>query len=231
MFEIGNSLRTARERQGIGYAEVELATKIRARYIRGLEEEDFAALPSDAYIRGFLRTYADYLGLDGGVYVEEYVSRFPTRWHDELPPRPQRRARTRERTFERRAVLLVLAGISALTALVFVAWRFGGASTHVPALETTRQQPTRTSRTNLVLRGLGTGTYVVVRRHDATGVLLLQGTVGRGEVDRLQGRRFYLLVRQPAGVRVTLGGRPVALPAGANLRVLVTPQQTTLLRG
>ena len=90
--------REARERQGLGYPEIELATKIRAKYIRALEEEDFTAIPGDAYIRGFLRTYAEYLGLDGDVYVDEYASRFITSWRDELPPRPERR---RIRTGER----------------------------------------------------------------------------------------------------------------------------------
>ena len=60
-----------------------------------------------------MRTYSEYLGLDGDVYVDEYASRFITSWRDELPPRPERRRiRTRERHLERRAVLLVLAGIA-----------------------------------------------------------------------------------------------------------------------
>ncbi|HZD86891.1 MAG TPA: helix-turn-helix domain-containing protein, partial [Gaiellaceae bacterium] len=108
MFEIGNSLRAARERRELSYAEIEQATKIRSKYIRALEEEEFTILPSDTYIRGFLRTYADYLGLDGEVYVEEYASRFLTSWRDDVPARRPRR-RTRERTLERRAVLLALA--------------------------------------------------------------------------------------------------------------------------
>ena len=106
MFEIGNSLREARERQGLGYPEIELATKIRAKYIRALEEEDFTSIPGDAYIRGFLRSYADYLGLDGDVYVDEYASRFITSWRDELPPRQERpRRRTRGRPVDRRVVV------------------------------------------------------------------------------------------------------------------------------
>ena len=55
MFEIGNSLREARERQGLGYPEIELATKIRAKYIRALEDEAFEVLPSETYVKGFLR--------------------------------------------------------------------------------------------------------------------------------------------------------------------------------
>jgi hypothetical protein len=231
VFEIGNSLREARERQGLGYPEIELATKIRAKYIRALEEEDFTAIPGDAYIRGFLRTYAEYLGLDGDVYVDEYASRFITSWRDELPPRPERRRiRTRERRLERRAVLLVLAGIVLVTVLVFAAWQIPGSSTHVPGLGKKQHRKTAPAH-QLVLRGVGRGTYVEVRRSRASGPVDLQATVEPGQIDRLPGSRFYLLVRSPAGVRVTLDGRAVSLPAGHNGRFLVTPRRTTRLRG
>jgi cytoskeleton protein RodZ len=230
VFEIGNSLREARERQGLGYPEIELATKIRAKYIRALEEEDFTSIPGDAYIRGFLRTYADYLGLDSDVYVDEYASRFITSWRDELPPRPERRrVPRRERPFERRAVLLVLAGIVVVTALVFAAWQIPGSST--PAGGTTQKQQRKSAPARqLVLRGVGRGTYVEVRRNKASGKVDFQGTIGTGET-KLAGDHFYLLVRNPAGVRVTLDGRPVALPAAHNLCVLVTPRQTTRVCG
>jgi cytoskeletal protein RodZ len=230
VFEIGHSLREARERQGLGYPEIELATKIRAKYIRALEEEDFTSIPGDAYIRGFLRTYAEYLGLDGDVYVDEYASRFITSWRDELPPRPERRRiRTRERHLERRAVLLVLAGIVFLGVLVFAAWQIPGSSTHVPGLGK-KQHRHSAATSQLVLHGVGRGTYVEVRRSKA-GKVDLQGTVEPGQTDRLPGSRFYLLVRTPAGLRVTLGGSAVSLPAVHNLRILVTPNQTTRLRG
>jgi len=230
VFEIGNSLREARERQGLGYPEIELATKIRAKYIRALEEEDFTSIPGDAYIRGFLRTYAEYLGLDGDVYVDEYASRFITSWRDELPPRPERRRiRTRERRLERRAALLVLAGIVLVTVIVVAAWQIPGSSTHVPGLGKKQHHHSATSQ--LVLHGVGRGSYVEVRRSRASGKVDLQATVEAGQTDQLPGSRFYLLVRTPAGLRVTLGGRAVSLPAVHNLRILVTPNQTTRLRG
>jgi len=231
VFEIGNSLREARERQGLEYPEIELATKIRAKYIRALEEEDFTSIPGDAYIRGFLRTYAEYLGLDGDVYVDEYASRFITSWRDELPPRPERRRiRTREPRLERRAVLLVLAGIVLVAVLVFAAWQIPGSSTHVPGLGK-KQHRHSAPAGQLVLHGVGRGTYVEVRRSRASGKVDLQGTVEAGQTDRLPGSRFYLLVRRPAGLRITLDGRPVSLPARHNLRILVTPKRTTRLRG
>jgi hypothetical protein len=230
VFEIGNSLREARERQGLGYPEIELATKIRAKYIRALEEEDFTSIPGDAYIRGFLRTYAEYLGLDGDVYVDEYASRFITSWRDELPPKPERRRiRTHDRRLERRAVVLVLAGIALVAVIVFAAWQIPGSSTHVPGLGKKKHRHSAPT-SQLVLHGVGPGTYVEVRRSKA-GKVDLQGTVEPGQTDRLPGSRFYLLVRTPAGLRVTLNGRAVSLPARHNLRVRVTPRRTTLLRG
>ena len=231
MFEIGTSLREARERQGLGYPEIELATKIRAKYIRALEEEDFTSIPGDAYIRGFLRTYAEYLGLDGDVYVDEYASRFITSWRDELPPRPEkRRIRTRERPIERRVVLLVLAGIAVVVALVFAAFVLPGSSRHDPGTGT-KQHKNSTPTRQLVLRGVVRGTYVEVRHGSRAGKLGFSGTVEPGETDTLPGTRFYLLVRTPGGLHVTLDGRAVALPAVHNLHVLVTPRRTTRLSG
>ena len=230
MFEIGNSLREARERQGLGYPEIELATKIRSKYIRALEEEDFTAIPGDAYIRGFLRSYADYLGLDGDVYVDEYASRFITSWRDELPPRPERpKIRTR-RPVDRRVVLIAIAAVVVVGLLVFAAFSLPGSSPHVPGLGTKHKHSSPPKR-QLVLTGVKRGTYVEVRRGKASAKVDLQGTVGAGETDRLAGSRFYLLVRTPAGLHITLDGKAVALPAVHNLRVLVTPQQTTRLKG
>jgi cytoskeletal protein RodZ len=198
VFEIGYSLRAARERQGIGLPEAELATKIRAKYIRALEEEDFETLPADTYARGFLRTYADYLGLDGEIYVDEYASRFHnSEWDDEpKSARSKPRRPRRERTIERRAVLLALAGIAIVTALVFVAWRFGNTPANVPLNK--RNQTTR----SLKLRGVGRGTFVVVKRNSRSGRLLFRGTLTRGEKKQYSGTRFYVVPRRRAGVRI-----------------------------
>ena len=108
MFEIGNSLREARVRQGLDYPQIELATKIRAKYVRALEEEQFAVLPAQPYVKGFLRTYADFLGLDGQLYVDEYSSRFVVDGPDEAPLRRVSPRVRRERGVERKVVLLAL---------------------------------------------------------------------------------------------------------------------------
>lgn len=73
--EIGTTLRDARRRLGMEVREVEERTKIRAKYIRALENEDWETLPAPAYIRGFLRTYGQMLGLDGEMLADEYRRR------------------------------------------------------------------------------------------------------------------------------------------------------------
>ena len=226
MFEIGNSLREARMRQGLDYGEVELATKIRAKYIRALEEEEFDILPVGTYIKGFLRSYADYLGLDGQLYVDEYNSRFVVDGFDDMPQRRPRPRLQGERSFERKVVLLALVGIAVVTALVIVAWRFGGGDTSgsTPPVVTQKQKPVVPQGLSFV--GLGKGTYMTVRQRSALGRVEFQGTLRAGERQYILGSRFWLLVRRPTGVRITLGGKPVALPAHQNLKVVVTPSLT-----
>ncbi len=224
MFEIGHSLREARVRQGLDYPQVELATKIRAKYIRALEEEEFAVLPPGTYIKGFMRSYAEFLGLDGQLYVDEYNSRHVVEGFDDMP---QRRPRVRQnRSVERKVVVLALAGIAAVTALVIVAWKFGGGGS--PA---STPPAVHAPQTGLRFVGLGKGTYLEIRRGSSTGAVLYQGTLQPGNAEFVIGKRFWLAVRRPAGVRFKLAGRPVSLPAGRNLKVLVTPTKTARAPG
>lgn len=69
---IGATLREARNRRKIAIAEVEAATKIRARYLRAMENEEWEMLPGDSYTYGFIRTYSSFLGLDGERLAAEY---------------------------------------------------------------------------------------------------------------------------------------------------------------
>ena len=128
MFEIGTSLREARLRRQIEFAEAEYGTKIRSKYLRALEDERFELLPSHTYIKGFLRSYAEYLGLDGQLYVDEYNSRYVV-GEEDAPVRvarrvPAARARRAERR-ESKLVVLALLGIAIVTSLLIAAWRFG----------------------------------------------------------------------------------------------------------
>ncbi|HEV8046059.1 MAG TPA: helix-turn-helix domain-containing protein, partial [Rubrobacter sp.] len=73
--KIGRILEQTRRDRGLSLEEVEQATKIRKRYLTGLEREDYAMLPDAVYARGFLKTYANYLGLDGEALSQQMRSR------------------------------------------------------------------------------------------------------------------------------------------------------------
>jgi cytoskeleton protein RodZ len=99
MPNIGDTLREARMRQHLDIADVESRTKIRAKYLRALENEEFGMLPGPTFVKTFLRTYAEALGLDPQVLVEEYRATYESREEAEQlqPLGPTAVARDRRR--------------------------------------------------------------------------------------------------------------------------------------
>ena len=130
-------------------------------------------------------------------------------------------------------MLLALLGIAVLTALVIVAWKFGGndSSNSTPSVVTTQGGGAVAAASTLRLTGVRTGTYIEVRRNSSRGKVLLQATIPAGHTEVLDGSRFWLYVVHSTGLRVSLRGKPVALPARKNLRVVVTPTRTALASG
>jgi cytoskeletal protein RodZ len=81
VWTLGETLRQARLDKGVSLSEAATDTRIRRSYLEALESEDLAALPPPVYTRGFLRTYAEYLGLNAQAMVDLYqpaVRREPT---------------------------------------------------------------------------------------------------------------------------------------------------------
>ncbi len=120
---IGETLREARMRQRLDIADVERQTKIRAKYLRALENEEFGMLPGPTFVKTFLRTYAEVLGLDPHALVDAYRASYEP--HDELetlkplgPPgssaRDRRRGRPRPWIVAVLLVAVVIAGLVAL---------------------------------------------------------------------------------------------------------------------
>ena len=68
--QVGQQLRQARQARNLELAEAAKATRIRSHYLRALEEGEFGELPSPAQLRGFLRTYAEFLELDAQVLFD-----------------------------------------------------------------------------------------------------------------------------------------------------------------
>jgi transcriptional regulator with XRE-family HTH domain len=235
--EIGSALRTARERLGFDLLEVERKTHIRGRYLAALEAERFELLPARAYAKGFLRVYAEFLGLDGRSLCEEFDARFPESEQLELAP-PSVRLAPAHATARHLPVLLVVSLAVAL--LGVLAWRVM-APKHTAALPASpppsaqsvrtvaapRQPPRHASvrSAHLLLRARGP-CWLSIRRDSAAGPALYEATLEAGQVLRYTLARarpqLWLRIGAPWNLELSLNGRSAAVPQGGPGNVLVT---------
>ncbi|MHB8692396.1 MAG: helix-turn-helix domain-containing protein [Solirubrobacteraceae bacterium] len=86
MADIGSTLREARMRARIDISEVEARTKIRAKYLRAIENEEWDLLPGPVYVKSFLKTYSEFLGLDSRLLIDEYKRRYERPSDGEMRP-------------------------------------------------------------------------------------------------------------------------------------------------
>ena len=229
MTDIGATLREARMRARIDITEVEQATKIRAKYLRAMEDEEWAVLPGATYVKGFLRTYGDFLGLDSRMLVEEYKRRYERPSDSEIPPLvPPRGGDRRPRNLGRWVPFVVaaltLAGV--LAALYLIGSNDGdkSPSTRAPAATTTptratkkpakkRRRAAAPRRVRLKLQPTGA---VYVCLVDGAGRKLISGlTLQPGATTRTFTARRLRINLGNAQVRVRVNGRLLPIPASA----------------
>jgi transcriptional regulator with XRE-family HTH domain len=153
MPDIGTTLREARMRARIDISEIETETKIRAKYLRALENEEWDLLPGPTYVKSFLRTYADALGLDGKLLIEEYKLRHERLSDVELQPivpPGQRDRRRRPRAAVSRGWLLAVVVVGLLVGLWVIGNRNNddGASQGSTPPPSTSQPSTPSSSSN-----------------------------------------------------------------------------------
>jgi cytoskeletal protein RodZ len=236
VFEIGNSLREARLRQSLDFPEIEQGTKIRGKYLRALEDEQFDVLPAQTYVKGFLRSYAEYLGLDGQLYVDEYNSRFVVGEEDQ-PARPRRSAPpSRGVQVQSRVVLLTLLGIASVTALVIVAWTRGepreespfglGQAPTTQTSATEKPRPSQVQGVRLVITADTGSSWILVQRNPPDGPVIFKNWIDLGKTMAFGGRSLRLEANTPQVLVLKLNGRPVKIPRGERA-VLVRPQGLT----
>jgi hypothetical protein len=237
VFEIGSSLREARLHGGIELTHVAAETHIRMGYLQALEEERFAVLPAPVYARAFLRTYAEYVGLDGERFVAEYNSRFP-------PVEPATEITTLElRQRRSRLSTVAVAGVAAVL-LGLLGWALRPTprrTNHHPPVAATRPRseirrarsaaPAPHARPNvralLVLRAARGPCWLAVRRGDPRGLLLFTGILEPGQTRRFAAPKLWLRIGAPWNLDATLGGRPIRLPQ-AVVNVTMTPARMRL---
>lgn len=132
---IGAALKDARQRVGMDVKEAEDRTKIRARYLRALEAEDWEALPGNAYVRGFLRTYGQILGLDGEMLADEFRRNYDQPLGVGGPAaEPLLRERSRGgRRSSSRGPLIAVVAVAIVALLVLIGLLSGGDDDSEPA--------------------------------------------------------------------------------------------------
>lgn len=247
MFEIGNTLREARLRKGLGILECEDQTKIRAKYLRALEDEEFDALPSGTYVRGFLRTYAEFLDLDARLVIDEHDSRFGGPDDEAAHDRPRRggAGRRRRRRGVRSEVQLLWLAIGGVMGVALLVWMGAGGTESQPLPEPAAAQvdgelsasdgdiqPAAAEpgvagegprQINIVLRGVGGGSWIQVRGRDANGREVYRGILREGE-ERSFGVQQGLWVRigNTGGLDVEVDGEGQEISGGV-ADVLITP--------
>jgi transcriptional regulator with XRE-family HTH domain len=234
MFAIGDSLREARTRRGLSAADVQKGIRIRERYLTALEEENWDLLPGEAYTKGFLRTYAEFLGLDGNLYIDEYNTQI-SHADEERPLVPQSLVavqRTRRGLLRTLMVLLVIgAAVAAFAALGMGGGpSTSGAHNKTPAVKHVKKaaaavavpaataKPAAAPLPTTVIRASRGRSWLLIRTGTASGPIVYQGVLPQGESLHfsLRHQDLWLRMGRPQDLDVVLGGRLVTgLPAQA----------------
>lgn len=239
---IGETLREARHDAGVELDQVERTIRIRSRYLAALENEDWGVLPGEAYLRGFLHTYGDYLGLDGAALVDEYdrlglgaEAEHPV----EVPFEPAGPAGDR---FWRRAVPIGVAVVGALVVLFVVlgitggSEKKGGGHRHdhggkggsQEAKSTTTTTTSTPTVASVTLQPTGT-VWVCLVNH--AGTPLVNGDILSVGDDRGPFKDRDMKLNLGNGeIQIVLNGKPVPIPSAAEpVGFDLTPQGATPL--
>lgn len=225
-------------------SEVETRTKIRAKYLRAIENEEWDLLPGPVYAKSFLRTYGDYLGLDSRMLVEEYKRRYegPT---DHEPARPiaslaRERERERMRGFrgprlpQWTPIALVLV---AIVVVLYLVGTIGGSSSKSPATTPSsasthhakhhaksRHVALPATPASATLQLTATAPVYVCLVNGRGKFLIFEKTYAPGQTIPTFKQKRMLLTLGNANVQVKVNGKPQAIAASsAAIRLLITP--------
>ena len=249
MADIGTTLREARIRARIDVSEVEARTKIRAKYLRAIENEEWDLLPGPVYVKSFLRTYGDFLGVDSRALVDEYKRRYERPADQDLRPisslgrERERRRRRPSRLGRVAAVVLVLAAVVAALFLVgSLSKNNNNASSTTPPPTTNSARSTHTSTTHhhhrpapppkptTVTLKLVPTSSVYVCLEDGNGKKLIPGVIfTSGQSIPTETAKKLMLTLGNDSVLMKVNGKPVTPTVGSPIGYELTPGKTSPL--
>jgi cytoskeletal protein RodZ len=241
---IGEALRSAREAQGKSLDDAAVATRIRSRYLEALEQEQFGELGGSVYAKGFLRSYAGYLGVDPAPLLEAYrAQETPEAPLFEHAPKAIGGLKTGRRGPNWLAVAIVCVSIILLVSLWGLLRPAPDPGDSRPAFVTTpapttaagaaaEPGPATTARPSprdvtVTLRYAGASWTRVT----ADGRVAFEGTPGPNQRRTFKARRsLQVVLGYPAGVRLTVNGRDLGVPdrSGDIWRQSFTPRTRSL---
>jgi cytoskeleton protein RodZ len=253
MADIGTTLREARIRARIDISEVEARTKIRAKYLRAIENEEWDLLPGPVYVKSFLRTYGDFLGVDSRGLVDEYKRRYERPADQDMRPisslgRERERRRRRPRLGPIAAVVLVLAAVVVALFLVGSLSKNNNnaaSTTPPPATNTSARNTTSTHTstthhahhrpppppkpTTVTLKLVPTSSvYVCVE--DGNGKKLIPGVIfTSGQTIPTETAAKLKLTLGNDSVQMKVNGKPVTPTVGSPIGYELTPGKTSPL--
>ncbi len=237
MTDIGSTLREARMRDRIDISEVETRTKIRAKYLRAIENEEWDLLPGPVYVKSFLRTYGDFLGLDSRMLIDEFKRQYERpNDHDIRPSTSIARERERRRRGPRfptwAPIAVVVAVIIGVLYLVGSATQSGPSSpsAHRPAHHHPQHHatPVRTTTaakpTDVKLELTPTSTVYVCLVNGSGTKLIDERTFTAGDQIPTQTASTLLLTLGNAAVQMKVNGKSVPVaPSSSAIRLMLTP--------
>ena len=233
-------------RDRIDISEVEAQTKIRAKYLRAIENEEWDLLPGPVYAKSFLRTYGDYLGLDSRMLLDEFKRRYEHPSESDVRPIGSIAARDRERRERRErrpgtpripswapigvAVLVILGLlflVGSLTQSNTPSSAHRSSHRQHPGTPTVVKPPTATTPAAPVtatLQMVPTAPVYVCLVNGSGAKLINERTFSVGQTIPTETAPKLLLTLGNAGVKITVDGKPVTVAASPTaIRLLITP--------
>jgi cytoskeleton protein RodZ len=238
--DIGATLREARIRARIDIGEVETRTKIRAKYLRAIENEEWDLLPGPVYAKSFLRTYGDYLGLDSRMLVDEFRRQYEGPSDHDVRPiasRPRDRDRGARGPLLPPWAVIGLVLVAIVVALYFVGSFTGGKqksptttgtqASRPPRGRHHRHRPAPPKPTTVKLQLVPTGPVYVCLVNGAGTKLINEQTFSVGQTIPAETASKLLLTLGNASVQMKVNGHTVPVTASPNaIRLMIDPSGT-----